>query len=44
MAHHGKKGVKWEINYNFSEKSTTTITAKTVLHEDVIGKEGITLL
>jgi hypothetical protein len=28
--HHGKKGVKWDINYIASEK--------TVLHEDVIGK------
>jgi hypothetical protein len=35
---HGKKGVKWDINYNFSEKTTMAITAETVLLEDVIGK------
>jgi hypothetical protein len=35
--HHGKTGVKWDINYNFSEKSTI-IAAETVLREDVIGK------
>ena len=34
--HHKKKGVKWDINYSFSEKATMTIAAKTVLHEDVM--------
>jgi hypothetical protein len=44
MQHHGKKGVKWDINYNFSEKTTMTIAAETVLGEDVIGKgKGIAL-
>jgi hypothetical protein len=36
--HYGKKGVKWGINYNFSEKTTMAIAAETVLREDVIGK------
>ena len=38
IIHHGKKGVKWDINYNFSEKTTMTIAAETALGEDVIGK------
>ena len=42
--HHGKKGVKWDIDYNFSEKTTITIAAEIVLREDVIRKvKGITL-
>jgi hypothetical protein len=36
--HQEKKGVKWDINYNFSEKITMTIAAETVLREDIIGK------
>jgi hypothetical protein len=36
IVHHGKKGVKWDINYNFSEKTTMTIAAETILREDVI--------
>jgi hypothetical protein len=36
--HHGKKGVQWDINHNFFEKTTMTIAAKTVSREDVIGK------
>jgi hypothetical protein len=36
--HYGKKGVKWDINYKFSQKTTMTIAAETVLREDVIGK------
>jgi hypothetical protein len=36
--HHGKKGVKWDINCNFSEKTTMTIAAETAFCEDVIGK------
>ena len=36
--HYGKKGVKWGINYNFSEKTTTIFAEKTVLYEDFIGK------
>ena len=35
---HGKKDVEWDINYKFSEKTTMTIAAETVLHEDFIGK------
>ena len=35
---HGKKVVKGDISYNFSEKTTITIAAETVLHEDVIEK------
>ena len=38
LYHHGKNGVKWDINYNFSEKTIITVAAKTVLREDVIGK------
>jgi hypothetical protein len=38
VKHHGKKGVKWDINYSFSEKTTMTIATETVLREDVIGK------
>jgi hypothetical protein len=34
----GKKGVKWDINYNFSEKTTMIFVAKTVLYEAFIGK------
>jgi hypothetical protein len=36
--HHEKKGVKWDINCNFSEKTTMTIAAETVFREDVIEK------
>ena len=36
--HHGKKGVKWDINCNFSEKTIMTIAVKTVLRDGVIGK------
>jgi hypothetical protein len=42
--HHGKNGVKWDINNNYFEKITTitittiTIAAETILREDVIGK------
>jgi hypothetical protein len=36
--HHGKNGAKWDINNNFSEKTSITIAAKTILREDVIGK------
>ena len=36
--HYGKKGGKWDISYNFSEKTTMTVAAETVLCEDVIGK------
>jgi hypothetical protein len=36
--YHGKKGVRLNINYNFSKKKTTvTFAAETVLREDVIG-------
>jgi hypothetical protein len=38
LKHHGKKNVKSDIKYNFSEKTIITIAAKTFLHEDVIGK------
>ena len=37
-SHHGEKSVKWDINYNFSEKTTMTIAAETILREVVIGK------
>jgi hypothetical protein len=33
-----KKGANLDINYNFSEKTTMTIAAETVLREDVIEK------
>ena len=36
--HQGKKGVKWDIKYNFSEKTTKIIAAEIVLREDVIEK------
>ena len=35
---YGKKGAKWDTNYNFSEKTTMAIAAETVSSEDVIGK------
>ena len=37
-SHYGKKGVKWDINYNFSEKATMIFVAKTVLYENFTGK------
>ena len=33
-----EKNVKWDINYNFSEKPTMITAAEIVLGEDVIGK------
>jgi hypothetical protein len=33
-----EKSVKWDINYNFSEKTTMAIAADAVLNEDIIGK------
>jgi hypothetical protein len=36
--HHGKKGVKSNINYYCSEKTTMAIAAEIILREDVIGK------
>ena len=38
MVHYGKKGVKWGINYNFSEKTIIIFVAKTVLYLDYIEK------
>jgi hypothetical protein len=38
LIHHEKKRVKWDINYNFSEKATMTTAAKIVSRKDAIGK------
>ena len=38
LIRHEKKGAKWDINYSFSEKTTMTIAAESILREDVIGK------
>ena len=38
QVHHGKKGVKSDINYNFPKKTTMKIAAEPVLREDVIEK------
>ena len=36
--HYGKKGIKWGIKYNSSEKTTMIFAAKTLLNKDFNGK------
>jgi hypothetical protein len=38
LLHYGKKGIKWGINFNFSEKTTMIFAAENVLHKYVLGK------
>ena len=36
--YYGKKGVKWDINYSFSEKTTKIIAPEPSLCENVTGE------